>query len=104
MPTTSPTRIDLIHQLFNDLHECLGKYATRYGVDTDEVCELRKEIDAAHHDFTILESRRKKPYDKLTLRMLGDNITFLRGQWEDLYCSLKPDSELATRIKGMLSS
>lgn len=97
-------RIDRIHRLFNELHLDLGKYAVRYGVDTDKVCELRNKIDGVHHDFAILESRCKRPEDLFTIRMLGDNVTFRRDQWEQLHDSLATGSELAFRIHQMLNA
>lgn len=37
-----------------------------------------------------------------TLRMLGDNFTLTRAQWEDLLFNLKPDSDLHQRITNLL--
>jgi hypothetical protein len=37
-----------------------------------------------------------------TLRMLGDNITLGYWQWIELLDELKPDSQLARRIRNLL--
>ena len=37
-----------------------------------------------------------------SLRMLGQNFTLTRSQWEDLSLELRPDSELRERIEEML--
>ena len=37
-----------------------------------------------------------------TLRMLGSNVTFSRSQWVELLESLRPESELAQRIRAHL--
>jgi hypothetical protein len=99
---TNPSRIDIIHNLFNELHANLGKYAVRYGVDVDKVNALGMKIDATHHDFSEIEMNRKSPSDMLTLRMLGDNVTFRRYQWQQLSDDLAADSELRHRIDKML--
>lgn len=38
-----------------------------------------------------------------TLRMLGDNVTLMRCAWIELLDELRPDSELAVRIREMLA-
>jgi hypothetical protein len=40
--------------------------------------------------------------ESLTLRMLGQSVTFTRSQWEDLRNELRADSTLAARIGRLL--
>lgn len=41
-------------------------------------------------------------HDELTLRMLGANVTFTRGQWAELLGSLRPDGDLYRRVDELL--
>lgn len=46
---------------------------------------------------------RTTPYhEELTLRMLGDNVSFNRTMWHELLESLKPESDLARRVRDLL--
>lgn len=42
-------------------------------------------------------------HDELTLRMLGANVTFTRGQWAELLGSLRPDGDLYARVDELLT-
>ena len=39
---------------------------------------------------------------QIRVRMLGENVTFTRAQWDDLLDDLNPDSSLAKRIRERL--
>lgn len=67
----------------------------RYGVgqrlDADRILQDRKAAGV-----------RKDWTDRLTLRMLGENVTLDRGQWFSLRDELREDSELRARIDCLL--
>jgi len=45
----------------------------------------------------------QRPTDYLRLRMLGESFTLYRTQWDQLLDELRPDSELAGRIRDLLA-
>lgn len=46
---------------------------------------------------------RKAMHDVFTIRMLGDNVTLMRGAWLELLDELRTDSALADRIRRILA-
>lgn len=58
------------------------------------------------HSATLAALRRQLRTDELTLRMLGQSVTFARWQWEALRDCLRPDDreDLHRRVSNLLDA
>lgn len=98
-------RLVLVNDEMAGLINCSG-VVDRTLLDGEEEVQVRLNngsLLTCHIHLLSTKDRVEHPMmQELSFRMLGDNFTLTRSQWEQLLFDLKPDCELHKRIMNLL--